>query len=139
MFQDKYILLPDGMDPLDVQKCFDELLSEAETSVNLQVCDVLEALYELADRQWHSYTILPAEYKNRVEQWLKGHWLPSSVEFVVRVAFIAGCIGLPGVLQLFEADSHNPHLREDVRKNMVSILEELKPIIHDPYHGMPKG
>lgn len=137
MIQDKFILLPDGMESLEVQKNFDELLSDVESKTDLDVLDVMEALYQLADRQWHTYTILPAEYKKRVERWIGEHWLSSSLDFVRNVGFIAGSLGLPGLVHRLDADSRDPLLKDDVRREIINIVEELTPKIHDPYHDMP--
>jgi len=139
VIQEKYRELPDGMEPAEVQKAFDGLFSEMATNAEPDVLDVVEALYQLADRQWHTYSVLPAEYKNRLEQWIDEHWLPTSLEFVMKVGFIAGSVGLPGVLSLLQTETRNHQLREEVRKAIVSMVEELTPKIHDPYHGMPKG
>lgn len=95
MIHEKYNGLPDGLEPSEVRQTFDKLFAETSTDPNLEVMDVMEALYQLADRQWHTFSVLPPEHKERLERYISDHWQPTTLEFVVKVGFIAGSVGLP--------------------------------------------
>lgn len=138
MIQDKYVALPNGMRPPEVQKAFDDLFAEIDADGQLKALDVLEAFYELADRQWHSYSILPSTYKQMVEEWIKSHWMPNSLEFITQTAFITGALGLPGILEMLQKEVGNPHLDPDVQSEIAGAVKEIGGKIDDPYSGMPK-
>src|SRR5260221_238231 len=71
----RYMNLPDGMEVPDVASEFERLLSEAEQPGTFSV-PVAEALWQLADRQWHTYELLRPDLRSRVESWIQQHWSP---------------------------------------------------------------
>jgi len=128
-----YEQLPDGMDAADVAREFERLLSEAEQPDVLCV-PVVEALCELADRQWHTYQMLRPDLRSRVERWFQQHWLPDP-EFVDLAAIVAAHLGLHGVIPLLERTAREfseTEFGREIRKT----LAEITPNIDDPYSGM---
>ena len=53
----KYSLLPDYMPPEKVKEQFEELLKLMDTEPKIKPIQIAGALFELTDRQWHTYTI----------------------------------------------------------------------------------
>jgi hypothetical protein len=128
-----YLNLPDSMEPPDVASEFERLLSEAAQPGILCV-PVVEALWQLADRQWHTYELLRPDLRSRVEAWLRQHWLPDP-QFIKWVGGIAGHLGLPGVLPLLEETAREvsgTQLGREIRQT----LSEITPHIDDPYWSM---
>lgn len=138
MLSDKYRDLPDGMDQHEVVKAFDELFRELADLPNLDDMDVLEAMYQLADRQWHAYEMLPMPYKERLQQWIDKHWHACDKMFVRKVGFIGGCVGLPGVLRRLEEELQNPEIPTDIRDEISKVTKDIQLAVDDPYFGMPK-
>ena len=128
-----YQQLPDGMDAPDVAREFERLLSDAEHPDVLCV-PIVEALCELADRQWHTYEVLHPDLRARVERWFQAHWLPDP-KFVHLAAVVAAHLGLREVIPLLEQTAREfseTEFGREIRKT----LAEITPDIDDPYSGM---
>jgi hypothetical protein len=128
-----YMNLPDGMEAADVASEFEFLLAEAERPGVLCV-PVVEALWQLADRQWHTYELLRPDLLSRVEGWLRQHW-SSDPEFIRWVGGIAGQLGLPGVLPLLEGTARE-FSETQFGREISQTLREITPHIDDPYWSM---
>ena len=128
-----YMNLPDGMAVQDVASQFERLLSQAEQPGILCI-PIVEALWQLADRQWHTYELLRPDLRSRVEFWLQQHWLPDP-QFIKWVGGIAAHLGLPGVLPLLErtaCEFSDTQFGPEIRQT----LHEITPHIDDPYWSM---
>ena len=125
-----YEQLPDGMNAADVAIEFERLLSEAERPDVLCV-PVVEALCELADRQWHTYKLLRPDLRSQVERWFQQHWLPDP-EFVDLAAVVAAHLGLRGVIPLLERTARE-FSETDFGAEIRKTLMEITPDIDDPY------
>jgi hypothetical protein len=65
--------LPDSMDQKEVLHYIDELLSASDRQKDDRG-EVAEALYELAMRHWHTYEMMPSNYKDRIDEWIAQNW-----------------------------------------------------------------
>lgn len=127
--------LPDYMPPEEVAQCFERLLGQAREP-GLSSDAVLEALWHLADRQYHTYQRLRPDLRTGVEEWLTANWRVSP-DWVDRIGMIAGAIGLPAVVSLLErslADQEPGPLRDEMEKT----LGEIRAHIDDPYWGLER-
>ena len=125
-----YENLPDYMRVDEVAQCFERLLREAgEPGVIPE--SVFEALWHLADRQYHTYKRLCPELRNQIEQWISAHWRPTP-ENVDYIGMIAGGIGLPGVIQGLES-SLSEEMSNDLRIELEEVLGSIREHIDDPY------
>ena len=128
-----YEELPDSMDADEVARCFEQLLRQAKEP-GVSADSVIEALWHLADRQYHTYERLRPDLRDGVEKWLSTNWRTMS-EWVDRIGMIAGAIGLPGVVSLLEtslADQAPGPLRDEIQET----LREFRAHIEDPYWGL---
>ena len=128
-----YVSLPEGMEAPDVANEFERLLTDAEQPGILCV-PVVEALWQLADRQWHTYELLRPDLRSRVERWLQQHWL-TDPEFIKWVGGIAGSLGLPGVLPLLERTA-SEFSETEFGREVQQTLREITPHIDDPFWSM---
>lgn len=135
MLHTKYQDLPDSMDTAEVRQHFDEVLAAAVTS-KYDDHDVAETLWELADRQWHTYTLLDETTRESVENWIAAHWRTDSVDYLETLAAVTGRLGLRHTLDLFESALSTEALSPDVRREIERTVSELKPNVDDPYSGM---
>jgi hypothetical protein len=125
-----YENLPDYMPVDDVAQCFERLLREAgEPGVISE--SVFEALWHLADRQYHTYERLRPELRNQIEQWINANWRPTP-ENVDHIGMIVGGIGLPGVIQALET-SLSEEMSDDLQRELEEVLEAIREHIDDPY------
>ena len=129
----RYMNLPDAMEAADVASEFERFLAEAEQPGVLCV-PVVEALWQLADLQWHTCELLRPDLRSRVECWLRQHWLPDP-QFIKWVGGIAGNLGLPGVLPLLEGTARELSEKQFGREIRQTLLE-ISPHIDDPYWSM---
>jgi hypothetical protein len=125
-----YENLPDYMRVDEVAQCFERLLREAEEPGVIPE-SVFEALWHLADRQYHTYERLCRELRNQIEQWISAHWRPTP-ENIDHIGMIAGGIGLPGVIQVLES-SLSEEMSEDLRSELEEVLGAIREYIDDPY------
>jgi len=125
--------LPDGMQAPDVASEFERLLSEAEEPGTLSV-PVAQALWQLADRQWHTYELLRPDLRSRVERWIQQHWSPDP-QFIKCVGGIAAQLGLPGVHPLLEKTARE-FSETQFGREIRQTLSEITPRFDDPYWGM---
>jgi hypothetical protein len=125
-----YENLPDYMPADKVAQSFERLLREAGEPGVLPE-SVFEALWHLADRQYHTYERLCQELRNQIEQWIIAHWRPTP-ENVDHIGVIAGGIGLPGVIRVLES-SLSEEMRDDLRSELEEVLEAIREHIEDPY------
>jgi hypothetical protein len=125
-----YENLPDYM-PVDaVAHCFNRLLRDAgEPGIIPET--VFEALWHLADRQYHTYERLSQDLRNQIEQLICAHWrpTPANIEYI---GMIAGGVGLPGVIQALES-SLSEEMSDDLRSELEDVLEAIREHIDDPY------
>jgi hypothetical protein len=135
MLHEKFQQLPDAMDEKDVLDAFDEILSAAK-SREFDREDVAQALYEMADRFWHTYQILPAPYRQQIEDWIATNWTLESDYFVDTIAVVIGTLGLRNSLVLIEQSALRDDISGKMRSKLLALVSELKPTIHDPYSGM---
>jgi hypothetical protein len=125
-----YERLPDYMDLDDVARCFEKLLREAEEP-GVPPESVFEALWHLADRQYHTHKRLRPDLRDQVEQWINTHWRPTpdNVEYI---GTIAGGIGLPGVIPALES-SLSEKISDDLRNELEEVLVASREHVDDPY------
>lgn len=134
----KYAELPDSMNQESVLALFTELLDFLDAESRWDRDDVVDALYELADRQWHTYSLLNPDLRNRVERWIFENWCVDEVPFVESVTGIVPLLGLKNVVKLFE-QTLNESLNQDVREELQCALEEYGENVGNPYAEIRGG
>ena len=137
MLYEFYKDLPDSMEQTQVLHYIDEVLAPVSLQSQDRV-DTARALYELADRHWHTYEAMPSDYKARIEQWITKNWDDAALTktYVETIASIVGCLGLINAFALLESALLRVDLRSDVRKALDDAIKELKPNVGDPYSGL---
>lgn len=111
-----------------------ELLDGLE-SENLDAADFLKLLLELSDRQWHTYSLLDAGLKERIEQCLISLWDGHDLVMTEDVIGIMVRLGLEGVNNFLGSRSPTD-VSSDVFKEISRALSELGNSVSDPYSGM---
>lgn len=122
--------LPDGMDPADVAAEFDGLL----TCVPLtdESDEVVEALLELADRQWHTYQLIDNALAERIKFKLIVCWRDSDPARANWLFHIAGYLGARGFVDFIRTKPKElfSTLVEEEVQHWIRELEEEN---FDPY------
>lgn len=108
----------------EIKKCFNELLDYAEIHKDVSPEKVAEALLELSDRQWHTYTLIDIEAKDRIEKWIADVWNIASFALVESITELIGYLGLVNTYELVK-ESLKFNLDDNVRIEIEDIIHEL--------------
>ncbi|MEO5912058.1 MAG: hypothetical protein ABIP95_14300 [Pelobium sp.] len=112
---------------------FNKLLDIAEQR-KISKFNICDALWELADRQYHTYTFFDIKIKNRITIWLTQNW-NTEFQFIEKIGRIAGSIGLKAVVELLKESLSND-LPANVEREIKETLLEIEPHIADPYYDL---
>ncbi len=126
-----YNELPDSMETAEVAKYFNEILKEK----NATPSDIIEALSEMADRQWHTYEVISTDLKERITKWLMENLDLEDREFISSTISISLYLGLEEIGELLK-ESLKKDIKPEVRKEIEETIDEIGNKWGDPYSGM---
>ena len=128
---DYYRSLPDSMTPEAIQCELEALLL-----VNMEMSSLqfMEALEELADRQWHTYTLLASPLMARVEQLIISRLQdqPEVTESAISIVSRLGLVRVWSFLLGLDRQVVSPASRKAIEEAEI----EMASTIADPYSGM---
>ena len=133
MILDEVSKLPDKMAPEKLLPYFEGVTKYHQDHPELTV-STAEALFQLADRQWHTYQILTGRHREILVAWLKQVWDVNDLDLIEKLIFVIGALGLQECEYLLR-DSLKLALREEVRTEIAGALEEFGDHLGDPYFG----
>ena len=121
------------MPPDEIAALFAELLD----SQLLDILTMLEALCQLANRQWQAYAPLAIDVQQRVDEWLTVNWDSNSLTFLEAATSLVGLLGLPRSWATIRSSVDHPNaaIAAELRK-FCTEMERGDPL--DPWSGMPK-
>jgi hypothetical protein len=126
----RVLKLPDYVDSAGLKAYFAEVVASQEN-----VLFLIEALDELADRQWHTYTKLDLPTQLLIEDWFKTTWMTDSEKYIGHAISIIACLGLTVSYELliksFDSTSSNT-----VKLMIQEAINELGKTVDQPYFGM---
>jgi len=132
----KFEGLPDYLSVEILEMYFNQVIDyyyENIESVNL--IDLLEGLFHLAERQWHTYHLLNEEIKERIESIIVEIIDPNSFEILDSVTSIIALLGLTKSFQaLKKLDKRN--LIFPVRELIEETIKELDGHVENPYSSL---
>lgn len=127
--------LPDYVSEETLKMYFNEVIEYYESTENVNKIDVSESIYQLSERQWHTYKPLDVLIRKKVDFIIKEILDPISYDLMDNVTSIIAYLGLKESFQaLKEIDKSNLGL--DVRKLIEETINELDGNIDDPYSGL---
>lgn len=95
----------------------------------------LEALLELADRQWHTYVVLRNDVRVRIESILIGLWDGNNLAVAENVLILCGRLGLQD-LYVFCRTQREKGVLPEIEEEIVSAILEFGDSVADPYLGL---
>lgn len=134
----KYTDLPDSLSPDETRKLFWELLGMGRPKDREEALEIAEAMEEVADRHWHTYTLLDDQTRQAVDGWVIANWDRNSQAMARRLISIVARIGLVRSFEMLRRELDSDLLPE-VRDEISGALRELEETVNDPYSGMKKG
>lgn len=133
-----YSCLPDYMTTGELEKYFKELINWAETVDRVNDVKISEALYELSDRQWHTYEVLSDSLKVQIENWINKVWNTKSLELIENITSIIGNLGLVQSYELVKR-SIDEDISSEIKQVLEATIKEINGHIGDPYFSMKKS
>ena len=136
-----YKKLPDYLSPDELRRYFEDILRQIETQPEVDQSYIIDALWELADRQWHTYTLIAPDLAERIEAFIEGVWVQlcdrQDSHLVVKVISIVGNLGLKRSYEMIKKFSGRYHSQTGQRIDefiqQVEVLDNGK--IEDPYYS----
>ncbi|WP_374981512.1 hypothetical protein PSGK_11415 [Pseudomonas solani] len=126
-----YRLFPEEMAHDAVKHEIETLLSMRN---DMEVLPFMEVLDELADRQWHTYSLLPEPLKSRVEQLIILCWRdqPEITDYALSIVSKLGLVEAWEFLLGLDRQVMSLASREAIEE----AETEMSSTIADPYSGM---
>lgn len=114
---------------------FEQVIDYYENNGDISKIDLSEAIYQLAERQWHTYKYLDGKIKVKVDSVVQEILDPNSYELMDNVTSIIAYLGLSNSFQtLKEIDSTS--LSINVKEVIEETINELDGNIGNPYSGL---
>ena len=137
MLLEDYADLPDYMTIEELEKHFTKLITLAEKGSGVNDEKISEALYELSDRQWHTYEMLSDTLKEKIEDWISRVWNTKSPDLIENITSIICRLGLVKSFELVKK-SINEDISNEIKEILETTIKEINGHIDDPYYSMRK-
>jgi hypothetical protein len=122
---DEFEQLPQGIDSTSLVPYYDKLFLCKDKEL------AFDALFELSDRQWHTYEMLDQHILARVENWLLENWNRGSLDDAMRLNTIVAHLGSVRLFEIMKEEF--PILRPDIQREFAEFFEEIGENVGDPY------
>ncbi|MET3195160.1 hypothetical protein [Bacillus sp. OAE603] len=129
-----YEQLPDYMSSDDLEILFNNFLCFVDLNEH-DLEEALESLWELADRQWHTFKLLKSDIKIKVEDWLISTIDFNSVEIIGWIIGIIGHLGLERAFDIL-CKALKGDLTDEVRNRIEGAINEYGENVQNPFSGM---
>ena len=128
--------LPDYLDAEGIREYFDKYFKESKNGGEIDV--LTESLYELADRQWHTYELLDSARRDKIDEFLR-----ATITANVTKAQLERILGIVAMLGLEKTFSKIVSMRGGFcdlgRKTIVEeFVDEIGDSIGDPFSGLKR-
>jgi len=136
--KEKYSQLPETLTPDEARGHFLELLAIPLPKTEEAIDDHVEAMSKVADRQWHTYTVLDARTRDKLDAWVSTVWNRHALKRARLLIGIIARVGLVRSMRFLQQE-----LRKDlhplVRIETMEAIKEFGATVGDPYSGMRGG
>jgi hypothetical protein len=133
----KYANLPDSLTPDVTRGLFKELLAVKQPQSSVDAVALAQAFDEVADRHWHTYTLLDDETRKDVDDWVIRSWDRSSLKKARALISVVAKLGLANSAEMLRREL-DLELPSSVRNEIEGALREFGSTVDDPYSGMRK-
>lgn len=124
--------IPEGANSSNLEVYFDQFLSVEY--LPSETLDMYEILFQLSDKQWHSYEYLAEHLSKRIGDWISKNQL-SDYEYYELVAAICANIGLNETYQKLLGSKYLAinypslflEIKKDFGKDVTEIYNNLSP------------
>ncbi|MGE6630414.1 hypothetical protein [Bacillus sp. NPDC077027] len=132
----KFDELPDSLSEGTLENYFNQLVDIYENSKdNISYIELTEAIYQLSERQWHTYKILNDKIKNEIDILMKNILDANSFDLIDNATSIIAYLGLPESFKALQ-EMLQENLSDEVRELIEETIEELEGNVENPYSGL---
>lgn len=129
----KFDELPDSLSQDTLEKYFNQMIEMYEsTKDTVSKIELSEAIYQLSERQWHTYKMLEGKIKHKVDIWIKNILDVNSYDLMDNATSIIAYLGLPESFQALQEMIREEKISDEV----IELIEELEGNIENPYSGL---
>ena len=133
----KYTNLPDSLTQDETHHLFEELLAMEQPQSPDDAVALAQAMDEVADRHWHTYTLLDDTTRENIDAWVIRNWDRSSLKKARALIAIVAKLGLANSADLIRRQL-NLETSPSVKAEIECALREFGATVDDPYSGMRK-
>ena len=129
----KFDELPDSLSEDTLEKYFNQMIEMYEsTKGTVSKIELSEAIYQLSERQWHTYKILNGKIKHKVDILIKNILDVNSYDLIDNATSIIAYLGLPKSFQALQEMMIEEKFSDEVKE----LIEELEGNVENPYSGL---
>ncbi|ATH92792.1 hypothetical protein [Bacillus glycinifermentans] len=129
----KFDELPDSLSEDTLEKYFNQMIEMYEsTKGTVSKIELSEAIYQLSERQWHTYKILNGKIKHKVDILIKNILDVNSYDLIDNATSIIAYLGLPESFQALQEMMIEEKFSDEVKE----LIEELEGNVENPYSGL---
>lgn len=135
MGRNKYKELPDRMESKNLEPYFEEFMRENEATKDYN--NMIDDLYELADRQWNSYELMEPQLLDRFDKWFQLKLNDNEFDY----HYIEATIVIMCMLGLQKSFNELKSVKNKIRnEKVVAIIDHSlkyrEVIVKDPFISM---
>ena len=122
--------LSDYPDQIEIDNYFNILIKNSITDLE----SAFISMWELSDRQWHTYEMIRYEIKIKIEK-----WIIKNIDFRNKkiISRACGIIGMLGLNESFEWLKKNKgETVDEIKKEIEDFINEVSDSVDNPYSGM---
>ncbi len=134
---ERILNLSDCMPPKELGEEFQKLFTQSQHSDKEKNLLLLKAYLELADRQWHTYELLPLQLVDEIDSILINLWDKQELESTELLLGVTAHLGLTKTFRKIKA-ALDGELSVIVRQEILDAIEEFGITFTDPYSGINK-
>jgi hypothetical protein len=123
--------LPETVPATELRQLFAETLSAF-----VPISDKIDALIELANKQWHTYERISPELATEISAFINVTWNPDDLQQTEALLSIVGHLGLDASMSLLITAATSPRTAPLVRAAILGASQEYGDQPLDPYLGM---
>lgn len=123
--------LPETISTAELRQLFAEALSAFAS-----ISDKIDALIELASKQWHTYERISPELATEISAFINVTWNPNDLQQTEALLSIVGHLGLDASMSLLLTAATSSRTAPLVRAAILGASQEYGDQPLDPYLGM---
>jgi hypothetical protein len=124
--------LPDTVSPEQLVEEFKQLLIQTKLAHSEDNLLLLDAYFELSNKQWHTYRRISPELLDQIDLVLINLWDKNSIESTEAILGIVAYLGLVRTFEKIKS-ALDSRLLTSVRKEILDAIEEFGANVADPY------